>query len=259
MEGNLGASLRKNIPAFLRNGLKKTPEMRQVEFSWTQRIEVAVAWAFPISIISALIMILFWHEAAVHLVLLICGLSFLIFMSFPLYSRWLNSERKRIGFIFFDFGRGGFQLVLWGVLILGLVVYSLMVGDFTWRFILRWGLASFIVVLVLSLDLMGSTPLYKSGLHEDRLLKVVLDEKKCKGAGLCEHVCPRNCYEVDREQHIARMPRSERCVQCGACIVQCPFSALYFKSPKGEIIPPETIRKFKLNLIGKRFVKVGGK
>ncbi|MFQ6000166.1 MAG: 4Fe-4S binding protein, partial [Anaerolineae bacterium] len=52
--------------------------------------------------------------------------------------------------------------------------------------------------------------------------------------------------------------RSDRCVQCGACIVQCPFDALYFKSPKGEIILPETIRKFKLNLIGKRLVKEEG-
>ena len=111
------------------------------------------------------------------------------------------------------------------------------------------------VILVLSLDLMGSTPVYKSGLHEDRLLKVILDEKKCKGAGFCEQVCPRNCYELDKNRHIAIVPRSERCVQCGACIVQCPFDALYFKSPKGEIISPATVRKFKLNLIGRRLIK----
>jgi hypothetical protein len=33
---------------------------------------------------------------------------------------------------------------------------------------------------------------------------------------------------------------------------------LYFKNPKGEIITPETVRKFKLNLIGKRLVKGEG-
>ena len=246
----------KDIPAFIRNKLKKTPKMREVEFPLRQRIEMALAWAFPISIILALIMIPLWHEAISALIFLVWGLSFLIFVSFPLYSQWLSSEDKRIGFVFFDFGRGGFQLILWGVLILGLIVYSLIADDFSRGFLFRWSFITFIAVLLLSIDLMGSTPVYKSGLHEDRLLRVILDEKKCRGAGFCEQVCPRNCYEVDRNRHIATMPRAGRCVQCGACIVQCAFDALYFKSPKGEIIPPETIRRFKLNLIGRRLVKL---
>ena len=246
----------KDIPAFIRNKLKKTPKMREVEFPLRQRIEMALAWAFPISIISALIMIPLWHEAISAVIFLVWGLSFLIFVSFPLYSQWLSSEDKRIGFVLFDFGRGGFQLILWGVLMLGLIVYSLVADDFSRGFLFRWSFITLIAVLLLSIDLMGSTPVYKSGLHEDRLLKVILDEKKCKGAGFCEQVCPRNCYEVDRNRHIAIMPRAGRCVQCGACIVQCTFDALYFQSPKGEVIPPETIRRFKLNLIGKRLVKL---
>ena len=249
----------KDIPLFIENKLKKTQEMRRVAFPLRQRMEMAIAWAFSISVILALIVIPFWHEAIFPLVLLVWGLSLLIFISFPLYSRWLSSEGKRIGFILFDFGRGGFQLILWGVLLLGIVVYSISIGGFNWRFIFRWGFISAVVVLILSIDLMGSTPVYKSGLHEDRLLRVVLNAKKCKGAGLCEQVCPRNCYEVDRNRHMATMPGAERCVQCGACIVQCPCDALYFKSPKGEILLPESIRRFKLNLIGKRLVKVEGK
>jgi len=246
----------KDIPAFIRNKLKKTPKMREVEFPLRQRIEMALAWAFPISIISALIMIPLWHEAISALIFLVWGLSFLIFVSFPLYSQWLSSEDKRIGFVFFDFGRGGFQLILWGVLILGLIVYSLVADDFSRGFLFRWSFITLIAVLLLSIDLMGSTPVYKSGLHEDRLLRVILDEKKCRGAGFCEQVCPRNCYEVDRNRHIATIPRAGRCVQCGACIVQCTFDALYFESPKGKVIHPETIRRFKLNLIGKRLVKL---
>jgi ferredoxin len=245
----------KDIPAFIRNKLKKTPKMREVEFPLRQRIEMALAWAFPISIILALIMIPLWHEVISAVIFLVWGLSFLMFVSFPLYSQWLSSEDKRIGFVFFDFGRGGFQLILWGVLILGLIVYSLVADDFSWGFLFRWSFITLIAVLLLSIDLMGSTPVYKSGLHEDRLLRVILDEKKCRGAGFCEQVCPRNCYEVDRNRHIATIPRAGRCVQCGACIVQCTFDALYFESPKGEVIRPETIRRFKLNLIGRRLVK----
>ena len=98
---------------------------------------------------------------------------------------------------------------------------------------------AFVVILLLSIDLMGSTPVYKSSLHEDRLLKVVLDGEKCKGAGFCEQVCPRNCFQVDRKRRKATMPRADRCVQCGACIVQCLFDALYFKSLEDKIIPPQ--------------------
>jgi NAD-dependent dihydropyrimidine dehydrogenase PreA subunit len=246
----------RDIPLFIRKKLKKTPEMRQVGFPWVQRVEMAVAWAFPISIVAVLVVIPFWRPAIPYLILLVWGLSFLIFISFPLYSRWLSSGNKGFGFIFFDFGRGGFQLILWGAILLGLVIYSLLIRDLSWGFILRWGFASLIVILMLSIDLAGSTPVYKSGLLEGRLLKIVLDEEKCRGAGFCEVVCPRNCYEIDENRHIATIPGAERCVLCGACVVQCPFDALFFGSQQGGIIPPEDIRRFKLNLMGKRLVKV---
>ena len=42
--------------------------------------------------------------------------------------------------------------------------------------------------------------------------------------------------------------------QCGACIVQCPFDALSFRSPEGGVVAPATVRKFKLNLLGNRRV-----
>jgi ferredoxin len=245
----------KDIPAFMENKLMKTTEMRMVGFTWTERIEMAVAWAFPISVVSALIAFAFWRGAIPHLILMIWGLSFLVFVSFPLYSDWLAPRSgKRIGFIFFDFVLGGIQLILWSAFLAGLAVYLNLTGDFSWEFIFRWGFLSFVAILILSLDLTGSTPIYKSGLHEDRLLEIVLDRDKCKGAGFCEQVCPKNCFIVDKVQHIATMPRAHECVQCGACIVQCPFDALYFKSTKGGSIPPDTIRKFKLNLIGKRDV-----
>jgi NAD-dependent dihydropyrimidine dehydrogenase PreA subunit len=247
----------KDIPSFVKNKLQKTPEMREVRFPLIQRIEMAVAWAFPISLISTLLLMIFWQEAVIPTILLVWGLSFLIYLTFPAYSRWLSPGKKRIGFIIFDFGRGGFQIILWMILILGLIILSVLSGDFSWRFIISWGLMITIISVILSMDLLGSTPVYKSGLHEDRLLTVILDEQRCKGIASCEGVCPRNCFDVDRARHSATMPRAERCVQCGACIVQCPLDALCFRSPKGETIPAETIRKYKLNLMGKRIESKG--
>ena len=245
----------KDIPRFIQNNFTKTPRMREVRFPLTQRIEMAAAWAFPISLVLAMAVLPFWRDMVPALVIISWGVSFLLFLSFPLYSRWLRSEKKGRGFVFFDFGRGVFPLILTGMLILVGFSYTIFFAEFKWSSMLQWSFLSFIIVLVFSIDLKGSTPIFKSGLHEESLLKVVLDPQKCRGAGLCEDVCPRNCYDVDRDRHCAAMPRSERCVQCGACIVQCPFDALRFENPSGDILTPETVRNFKLNLIGKRLVK----
>ena len=53
------------------------------------------------------------------------------------------------------------------------------------------------------------------------------------------------------------MPRASLCVQCGARRIQCPCDTLCFKNENGDIIPPETVRKFKLNLSGKRIIEAG--
>ncbi len=209
----------KDIPEFLNKNLNSTPDMRNVKFPPLQRIEMAVAWAFPISLIVAFIIFFFWKEDILLLTLLIWILSFLIFISFPMYSHLLNVKTKRIGFVFFDFGRGGFQLILWVTFIAVLSIATIFSGNFSWQLMIHWSFLSLLVILILSFDLVGSTPIYKSGLHEDRLLDVYLDLEKCKGAGFCEQVCPKNSYDVDKTLRKATRPRAELCVQCGACIV----------------------------------------
>jgi NAD-dependent dihydropyrimidine dehydrogenase PreA subunit len=242
-----------SIPQFLGGGLEKTPQMRTVRFAWPQRLEMAVAWAFPMSLL-ALLLLPFWKEGVLPLIGFVWAAATLIFLSFPLYQARLRTTEKNIGFVFFDFGKRGVPLSLWAFFMLGLVGYSLLAGEFSWKFVFGLGLSSLIVLLILGLDLMGSTPSYKSGLHEDRLLRIELDAEQCKGAGFCEQVCPTNVFTVDHDLRLAFLSREGQCVQCGACIVQCPFDALHFRSPTGDIVAPDMIRRFKLNLLGNRTV-----
>ena len=242
-----------SIPQFLNGSLKKTPQMRTVRFAWPQRLEMAVAWAFPISLLTLLVLP-FWKKGVLPLAGFVWVAAVLIFLSFPIYQGRLRTKETNVGFIFFDFGARGVLLVLWAFFMLGLLGYCVLAGEFSWGLVFRWSLSSLIVLLILGLDLLGSTPIHKSGLHPDRLLRIELDPQRCKGAGFCEQVCPVNVFRVDPDQRLAFLPGSGQCVQCGACIVQCPFDALHFRGPTGAIVAPDTIRRFKLNLLGNRTV-----
>lgn len=241
----------RSIPRFISGGLAKTPQMRTVRFAWPQRLEMAVAWAFPVSLLTLLVLP-FWKTGVLPLVGFVWVAAVLMFLSFPLYQERLRRTETNVGFIFFDFGKRGVSLFLWASFIVGLVGYSMFAGQFSWGLVFRWGLSSLVVLLILGLDLMGSTPIYKSGLHEDRLLRIELEEEQCKGAGFCEQVCPTDVFAVDHDRRLALLPRARQCVQCGACIVQCPFDALHFRTPTGDLVAPDTIRRFKLNLLGNR-------
>lgn len=248
----------KAIAGFLERGLEKTVEMRTVRFPWKERLEMTVAWAFPISLL-ALLLFPVWRAGVLPIIAFIWAAASLVFLGFPLYQRWLRRSGKHIGFIFFSFGERGLPIVMWILFMIGLSAYTILVGAFSWTPIFRWGLASLVVLLVLGIDVTGSTPVYKGGLQEDRRLRIAIDENLCQGVGVCDDVCPTHVFVIDPDRNLASLPRIEACVQCGACIVQCPYDALYFRGPLGDSVAPETVRRFKLNLLGQRRVARGAR
>jgi len=231
------------IPAFLKAGSQAAERMRSIDFPWPQRLEMAVAWAFPISLL-ALLLFLFWPQGVPAVVTLVWALSALIFLSFPLYHERLRTTGGRIAL----------PLLLWLLFMAALLGVTIYVGSLSWPLAIRWSAISLIVAVVLTVDLMGSTPVYKGGFQEDRLLHIALDGELCTGVGLCEQVCPRDVLEVDYRQRVTTVAKADDCVQCGACIVQCPCDALHFRSTTGAVVPPDTVRRFKVNLLGRRLV-----
>ena len=249
----------RDLPAYLATN-HKTNEMRQVRFPLHRRLEMAVSWAFPISAIGALILVLGWPRLVVPFVAMAWTLAVALFGFFPwLGGRIARAARETPGWtrylVFFDPSIRRI-LVVWLVFVAGLCGFAYWKGAWNVHALIGWGLASLFIVLLVGMDLDGSTPLYKSGLHEDRLLHIELDSETCKGRAMCWEVCPKNCYVIDTERHKAVIALPDACVQCGACVVQCPEDALAFVAPSGQRIAPGTIRTYKLNLLGRRAIAV---
>lgn len=229
-----------NLPEYLEE-LSIAKEKRVVSFSLFNRMEMATAWIFPLLIINALIFI--WTDYLLITSIIVISSVLFLYLTLPIYIEWLIHSPK--GGVF----NPRLLLIQFGsflLLAIMLLLYGLYGNLGTTQFILL-NIFLYVILVISSIDLLGSTPLYKSNLHHQ--VKITLDVDRCRGAEFCEIVCPKNCFVItDRK---ASIPDEDICVQCGACIVQCPFDALYFTSEEG-IISAKSVRTFKLNMMGDR-------
>ena len=115
--------------------------------------------------------------------------------------------------------------------------------------------ASVLLTAVLTYDYTGSTPIEGGSHFEERAWHVALDLERCQGVYSCWEVCPEACFEKREDVRKIELAHDERCVRCGACIVQCPTDALAFETADGRRVEPDVIRRFKLNLLGSRSVE----
>jgi NAD-dependent dihydropyrimidine dehydrogenase PreA subunit len=244
-----------DLPPYLAGG-RKSEAMRQVRFPLFDRMEMAAAWAFPISMVGGLILAVGWRHLLLPFFAMVWTLALGLYAFFPWLSGIVESTTQPPSnwmryLIFFD-PRVRRNVVVWLFFVAGLWGQAYARGGWHVHSLMGWSLASLFVMLLISMDLAGSTPLYKSGLHEDRLFHVDLNTEACQGRAMCREVCPENCYVIDAGRHKAVMARPDDCVQCGACIVQCPEDALAFITPTGQEILPGVIRTYKLNMLGVR-------
>ena len=117
----------RDLPAYLATE-RKTTEMRQVRFPLISRLEMAIAWAFPISVICGLILAIGWRHFVLPFVAMVWGIAAALFAFFPwLHSHvWPASQRKpgwTRYLIFFDPAIRRYLLV-WVGLVAGLCVYT---------------------------------------------------------------------------------------------------------------------------------------
>jgi len=56
------------------------------------------------------------------------------------------------------------------------------------------------------------------------MVKIVVDNAKCTGCGTCADTCPVGVFEVKDKKSVP--VKSEECLVCRACEVQCSESAI---------------------------------
>jgi NAD-dependent dihydropyrimidine dehydrogenase PreA subunit len=66
-------------------------------------------------------------------------------------------------------------------------------------------------------------------LDDTAILRLTVE--KCVGCGNCELVCPHRIFRV-REQK-AEILDPNGCMECGACVINCPAGAIYVNPDDG--------------------------
>lgn len=62
-----------------------------------------------------------------------------------------------------------------------------------------------------------------------RSLRIYFEPDKCTGVFECSAVCPVGCWTPDPANRTVRHEHTERCIACGACVLQCPEDAIVLK------------------------------
>jgi NAD-dependent dihydropyrimidine dehydrogenase PreA subunit len=225
----------RDLPTYLASGQHKTEAMRCVRFGIRERLEMAAAWAAPMGVVAAAIAALVRPGFALPLLALSAVLSAALFLA---YDR-IPGPRRAV------------FLVASGLLAGGVAIAGS--SDLTGA--LLAGSAGIAIAAVLTFDYEGSTPIEGGSHFEERKWHVALDVERCRGVYRCIEVCPEACFDRREDVRKVEIAHGERCVRCGACVVQCPTDALAFEDENGHRIEPNVIRRFKLNLLGTRRVE----
>lgn len=242
-----GPARLEDLPAFLDRGARVRNNERFMRFPAWERMEIAAMWGIPMLIIALPILMLLAGFA----VALATGAAIAIMVSaLFLLIPWLVVDGPMRYLTFAAFAA---MAALAG---LGFLAVS---GSVTAPHAEIIAVCCLAAMAILAVDLAGTTPWYGSYInryHNNAHIELV--EDRCSGKAECVQVCPRNVLKMTGRRRKVDIVNPGQCIQCGACIVQCPEDALRFRYDDGRIAEADTIRRTRMNMIGRRSVKLPG-
>jgi ferredoxin len=212
-----------DIPEFIKAGKKATKEMRIARFPLFDRLCNAIGMFGVFLFIPILALIIGYLTygqntgiAAAHLFL---GLNFVnIFGIFLLYNVLPFKYPSNNALII------GITTIIY-ILVEGLVLRNSQPGIVGLKI-----LAAIIINLIVAIDMLGSTPFYKTTIAH---WFTTLDNKSlfqpeitdaCTSCGKCLKVCPKGLFSMEDKKMVVDL--SLECCECLACIKQCPVNAI---------------------------------
>jgi NAD-dependent dihydropyrimidine dehydrogenase PreA subunit len=232
-----------DLTAFLKRGHRVTTKERFMRFPLWERMEMALMWAWAVIVIAALMA---WGVGswalAVSLVAVIGSIVGGLFAALP----WIGVTGTKRWLTFVVFAAAGFFVGA------GLLA---ALGSATPAHLWIAAATAAASMGVLSVDLAGTTPWYGSYIntfHNEAHIDLV--EERCTGAAVCVEVCPRDVLHMNGRRRKVEIKRGDDCIQCGACIVQCPEDALRFRYDDNRVVEAATIRRTRMNMLGRRTV-----
>ena len=237
-----GPAYARDIPAYLDAGLEKTNGMRLARFPLGDRLEMAVMWAGLLSALVVLPVAIIDWRILPGVLALIWSFALFLFAFFDQVSRFVPGP---VGLV---------KTLVLGLLgAAGVLVYGLAIGKWSVGAVVGWSLAVLGVAVVLGFDLDGTTPLQPGatvayyarrwpgilklwaliGYDLEKPFTLKVDVRRCRGCRTCVEVCPRGVFELYRldSRQKSRVAWSRACVQCTACVKQCPEQAILADPP----------------------------
>lgn len=240
-----GPARLEDLPAFLGRGARVHKDERSMRFPAWERMEMAAMWAVPMLLIGVPLLALAGDLVAAAVAgAAVAALVFGLFALLP----WLEVQGRRRFVTFAGFAAGAALLGCGALIALGAATpaHAAAVAG-----------SSLVAMAILSIDLAGTTPWYGSYINTFRNeARVELVAERCTGAAECVQVCPRDVLHMNGRRRKVEIVNPGQCIQCGACVVQCPEDALRFHYDDGRVVEAPTIRRTRMNLLGRRRVEV---
>jgi NAD-dependent dihydropyrimidine dehydrogenase PreA subunit len=237
-----GPARLEDLPAFLDRGSRVVNSERFMRFPLWERMEMAAMWCAPalVLLVPALAFafgLVTGVFAGAALVLMVGG----IFALLPWFR--IGGTARRLVTL------AGFA----SVSVFACCLLLLGFGTATPAHVAAVAASGLLGAGMLFADLPGTTPSYPSAINTfGKMAQVELNEARCNGSAECVQVCPRDVLKMNGRRRKVEIQNPDQCIQCGACVVQCPEDALMFRYSDGSTVEAPTIRNTRMNMLGRR-------